>query len=125
MLFSLIAGVRGYTLIVNLPESAKACSECLELLSGVLKQAIEQLREDKSKVDKVGDSNVSSKVENLNYVRDNSAANSSNSVDESRFCFKVIIAHIRRNLIYIFISNEYIYLLKFDTSLKNFLINLF
>jgi len=40
-----IAGVRGRTLIVNLPGSPKAVAECLEVLLPVLSHAVETLRE--------------------------------------------------------------------------------
>ena len=39
-----IAGVRGRTLIVNLPGSPKAVAECLEVLLPVLSHAVETLR---------------------------------------------------------------------------------
>ena len=40
-----IAGVRGRTLIVNVPGSPKAVAECLEVLLPVLSHAVETLRE--------------------------------------------------------------------------------
>jgi molybdopterin biosynthesis enzyme MoaB len=39
-----VAGVRGRTLIVNLPGSPKACSEVLEWLAPLFPHAIETLR---------------------------------------------------------------------------------
>lgn len=44
MLSRAIAGVRGRTLIVNLPGSPKAVAECIEVLLPVLPHAIETLR---------------------------------------------------------------------------------
>ncbi len=39
-----VAGIRGHTLILNLPGSARAVRECLELVLGILPHAIEMLR---------------------------------------------------------------------------------
>jgi molybdopterin adenylyltransferase len=39
-----VAGIRGHTLIVNLPGSAKAVRECLGLILNLLPHAIEMLR---------------------------------------------------------------------------------
>jgi len=39
-----IAGIRGKTLIINLPGSPKAVRECLELLVGILPHAVEMMR---------------------------------------------------------------------------------
>lgn len=44
MLSRAVAGIRGRTLIVNLPGSPKAVAECLEVLLPVLPHAIETLR---------------------------------------------------------------------------------
>ncbi len=44
MLSRAVAGVRGRTLIINLPGSPKAVRECLEVLSPVLPHALETLR---------------------------------------------------------------------------------
>lgn len=44
MLSRLVAGVRGSTLIVNFPGSAKACKECYAVLSPVIKHCVNQLR---------------------------------------------------------------------------------
>jgi molybdopterin biosynthesis enzyme MoaB len=39
-----IAGIRGKTLIINLPGSPRAVRECLELLVGILPHAVEMMR---------------------------------------------------------------------------------
>jgi molybdenum cofactor synthesis domain-containing protein len=39
-----VAGIRGKTLIINLPGSPRAVRECLELLVGILPHAIETMR---------------------------------------------------------------------------------
>jgi molybdopterin adenylyltransferase len=39
-----IAGIRGSTLIINLPGSPKAVAECLELITGILPHAVEMMR---------------------------------------------------------------------------------
>jgi len=44
MLSRMVAGVRGRTLIVNLPGSPKAVEECLEVLRPALGHAVETLR---------------------------------------------------------------------------------
>jgi molybdenum cofactor synthesis domain-containing protein len=44
MLSRAIAGLRGGTLIVNLPGSPRAVRECLEALAGVLPHAVEMMR---------------------------------------------------------------------------------
>lgn len=80
-----MAGVRGYSLIVNLPESAKACSESLEVLSGVLKQAIDQLREDNAKSDRVGDSNVQNQLESIRPAPTNNVVKNCDAVQPSVF----------------------------------------
>jgi len=46
MLSRAVAGIRGKTLIINLPGSPKAVSECLEVILPVLPHAIEILRGD-------------------------------------------------------------------------------
>jgi len=46
MLSRAVAGLRGKTLIINLPGSPKAVSECLEVILPVLTHAIEILRGD-------------------------------------------------------------------------------
>lgn len=46
MLSRAVAGLRGKTLIINLPGSPKAVSECLEVIVPVLPHAIEILRGD-------------------------------------------------------------------------------
>jgi molybdopterin adenylyltransferase len=46
MLSRAVAGIRGRTLIVNLPGSPKAVRECLEVLLPVLPHAVETLRGD-------------------------------------------------------------------------------
>lgn len=52
MLSRLTAGVCGATLIVNFPGSKKACRECFDVLKPILKHAIDQLREDRSAIEK-------------------------------------------------------------------------
>jgi molybdopterin biosynthesis enzyme MoaB len=42
----LSAGIRGSTLVINFPGSAKACDECLTIVEPVLGHAIDQLRAD-------------------------------------------------------------------------------
>lgn len=44
MLSRMVAGVRGHTLIVNLPGSPKAVQECLEVIRAALPHAVETLR---------------------------------------------------------------------------------
>jgi len=44
MLSRAVAGIRGRTLIINLPGSPKAVTECMELLAPVLPHAVEVLR---------------------------------------------------------------------------------
>jgi molybdopterin adenylyltransferase len=44
MLSRMVAGVRGHTLIVNLPGSPKAVRECLEVIRPALPHAVETLR---------------------------------------------------------------------------------
>lgn len=44
MLSRAVAGIRGRTLIINLPGSPKAVRECLEVIMGVLPHAVETLR---------------------------------------------------------------------------------
>ena len=44
MLSRMVAGVRGHTLIVNLPGSPRAVSECLEVIKAALPHAVETLR---------------------------------------------------------------------------------
>ncbi len=44
MLSRAVAGIRGRTLIINLPGSLKAVTECMELLAPVLPHAVEVLR---------------------------------------------------------------------------------
>ncbi len=44
MLSRMVAGVRGHTLIVNLPGSPRAVQECLEVIKTALPHAIETLR---------------------------------------------------------------------------------
>ena len=44
MLSRMVAGVRGRTLIVNLPGSPKAVEECLEVIKRALPHAVETLR---------------------------------------------------------------------------------
>ena len=44
MLSRAVAGIRGHTLIVNLPGSPKAVEECLDVLLPVLPHALETLR---------------------------------------------------------------------------------
>lgn len=44
MLSRMVAGVRGHTLIVNLPGSPKAVLECLEVIESALPHAVETLR---------------------------------------------------------------------------------
>ena len=44
MLSRAVAGIRGRTLIVNLPGSPKAVEECLDVLLPVLPHALETLR---------------------------------------------------------------------------------
>ncbi len=46
MLSRAVAGLRGKTLIINLPGSPKAVSECIEVIVPVLPHAIEILRGD-------------------------------------------------------------------------------
>jgi len=46
MLSRAVAGIRGKTLIINLPGSPKAVSECLEVILPVISHAIEILRGD-------------------------------------------------------------------------------
>jgi len=48
MLSRAVAGIRGKTLIINLPGSPKAVSECLEVILPVISHAIEILRGDAS-----------------------------------------------------------------------------
>lgn len=52
MLSRLTAGICGSTLIVNFPGSKKACRECFDVLEPVLKHAIDQLKEDRSEIEK-------------------------------------------------------------------------
>lgn len=49
----LTAGIRNSTLIVNMPGSAKACAECLGIILPVLKHALDQLRENRERIDAV------------------------------------------------------------------------
>lgn len=44
MLSRMVAGVRGHTLIVNLPGSPRAVQECLEVIKAALPHAVETLR---------------------------------------------------------------------------------
>jgi molybdopterin adenylyltransferase len=44
MLSRMVAGVRGHTLIVNLPGSPKAVQECLDAIKAALPHAVETLR---------------------------------------------------------------------------------
>ncbi len=44
MLSRMVAGVRGHTLIVNLPGSPKAVKECLDVIKPALPHAVETLR---------------------------------------------------------------------------------
>lgn len=44
MLSRMVAGVRGHTLIVNLPGSPKAVRECMEVIQPALPHAVETLR---------------------------------------------------------------------------------
>ena len=44
MLSRMVAGVRGHTLIVNLPGSPRAVLECLEVIKAALPHAVETLR---------------------------------------------------------------------------------
>lgn len=44
MLSRMVAGVRGHTLVVNLPGSPRAVQECLEVIKPALPHAVETLR---------------------------------------------------------------------------------
>ncbi|HZK66398.1 MAG TPA: molybdopterin-binding protein, partial [Chloroflexota bacterium] len=44
MLSRMVAGVRGQTLVVNLPGSPKAVRECLDAIKAALPHAVETLR---------------------------------------------------------------------------------
>ncbi|XP_035222368.1 gephyrin-like [Stegodyphus dumicola] len=45
-----VSGMRGQTLIVNLPGSIKASRECLEMIASILPHAVDQLKSENEKV---------------------------------------------------------------------------
>lgn len=50
MLSRLVAGIRKSTLIINFPGSPKACKECYNVISPVIKHSIDQIRGETKKV---------------------------------------------------------------------------
>uniref|UniRef100_F1LG03 molybdopterin molybdotransferase n=1 Tax=Ascaris suum TaxID=6253 RepID=F1LG03_ASCSU len=58
----LCAGIKGQTLVVNLPGSTKAVKECFEVLEGILPHAVHLIKEDRSNVEETHCSLHSSSV---------------------------------------------------------------